>query len=79
MMLHQLCCDSNRLPIPFNGHAKQLLLDHVTRDVLACYSPPSRRASTARIKNGTSLPTNWYITPPKGGPTETTHRDAIMY
>ena len=31
---------------------------------------PSSKASMARMRKGASLPTNSYITPPKGGPTE---------
>ena len=34
------------------------------------YLPPSNKASAASMRNGDSLPANWYMIPPNGGPTE---------
>jgi len=51
--------------------------NRVFKDYPACkarriyYSHPSNSAKPARIKNGASFPTNWYMIPPKGGPTAT--------
>ena len=34
-------------------------------------SHPSPRAKQAKMRNGAVFPTNWYMTPPKGGPVRT--------
>lgn len=42
------------------------------------YLHPSTIATTANIRKGSSLPPNWYMTPPKGGPTKKKKKHSVL-